>query len=35
MWHEIELQAFHAFREWHVWLMLRLAELKRELELAD
>lgn len=31
MWHEIEMEAYHAFREWHIWLLLRMAELKREL----
>lgn len=27
----IEQQAFHAFREWPLWLVLRMAELKREI----
>ena len=26
-WQQIEEQAFHAFREWHVWLVLRAREL--------
>ncbi len=28
---QIEQQAFHAFREWPLWLVLRMAELKREI----
>jgi hypothetical protein len=26
-WHAIEEQAYHAFREWPVWLVLRQKEL--------
>jgi len=26
-WQQIEEQAFHAFREWHLWLVLRSREL--------
>jgi hypothetical protein len=26
-WQQIEEQAFHAFREWHIWLHLREREL--------
>ena len=26
-WQQIEEQAFHAFREWHLWLVLREREL--------
>lgn len=28
MWQEIEEQAFHAYREWPLWLVLRLHELQ-------
>lgn len=35
-WQQIEEQAFHAFREWPLWLVLRQRELsKRELCFAD
>lgn len=26
-WQELETQAYHAFREWHLWLVLREREL--------
>lgn len=26
-WQELETQAYHAFREWHLWLILREREL--------
>jgi hypothetical protein len=26
-WQELEKQAYHAFREWHIWLALREREL--------
>ncbi|MBE2272327.1 MAG: hypothetical protein IAE80_29095 [Anaerolinea sp.] len=26
-WQELEAQAYHAYREWHVWLVLREREL--------
>lgn len=26
-WQELETQAYHAFREWHIWLVLREREL--------
>lgn len=26
-WQDLEKQAYHAYREWHLWLMLRLREL--------
>lgn len=28
---QIEQQAFHAFREWPLWLVMRMNELKREI----
>lgn len=30
-WHQIEEQAFHAYREWPLWLVLRQRELQRQL----
>jgi hypothetical protein len=33
-WHEIETQAFHAFREWPLWLVLRQRELQRQVHAA-
>ena len=29
-WQQIEEQAFHAFREWPLWLVLRQRELARQ-----
>jgi len=29
-WQQIEDQAFHAFREWPLWLVLRRRELQRQ-----
>lgn len=26
-WQELETQAYHAYREWHLWLVLREREL--------
>ena len=31
IWHELEQQAYHAYREWHIWLMLRARELSERL----
>lgn len=28
IWQEIEEQAFHAYREWPLWLVLRICELQ-------
>lgn len=28
---QIERDALHAFREWPIWLLLRIAELKRQM----
>ena len=28
MWQDIEEQAFHAYREWSLWLVLRIRELQ-------
>lgn len=28
IWQEIEEQAFHAYREWPLWLVLRIRELQ-------
>jgi hypothetical protein len=28
LWQDIEKQAFHAYREWSLWLVLRLRELQ-------
>ena len=30
-WQDLEKQAYHAFREWHLWLMLRTRELEERL----
>ena len=30
-WQDLEKQAYHAYREWHLWLMLRLRELDERL----
>ena len=31
-WQDLEKQAYHAYREWHLWLMLRRRELDERLE---
>lgn len=31
-WQQIEEQAFHAFREWPLWLVLRERELRQQIE---
>ena len=31
-WQQIEQQAFHAYREWPIWLVLRQRELLRQME---
>ena len=31
-WHAIEEQAYHAFREWPIWLVLRQIELSQHLQ---
>jgi len=30
-WQELEKQAYHAYREWHIWLALRERELSERL----
>lgn len=30
-WHDLEVQAYHAFREWPIWLLLRQRELDKHL----
>lgn len=30
-WHDLEQQAYHAYREWQVWLVLRERELDQRL----
>ena len=30
-WQDLEKQAYHAYREWHLWLMLRMRELDERL----
>lgn len=30
-WQDLEKQAYHACREWHIWLMLRTRELEERL----
>ena len=34
-WEKIEEQAYHAFREWPIWLVLRQAELSQHLQPAN
>jgi hypothetical protein len=34
-WQQIEEQAFHAFREWPLWLVLRRRELEQQLHRAQ
>ncbi len=31
-WLDLEQQAYHAYREWHLWLVLRERELAARLE---
>lgn len=33
-WEKIEEQAYHAFREWPIWLLLRQVELSQHLQQA-
>lgn len=34
-WEKIEEQAYHAFREWSIWLLLRQGELSQHLQQAN
>ena len=34
-WQQIEEQAFHAFREWPLWLVLRERELAQQIDRAQ
>ena len=34
-WEKIEEQAYHAFREWPIWLLLRQVELSQHLQQAN
>lgn len=34
-WEKIEEQAYHAFREWPIWLLLRQQELSQHLQQAN
>lgn len=34
-WEKIEEQAYHAFREWPIWLVLRQVELSQHLQQAN
>ncbi|MEO1644345.1 MAG: hypothetical protein AAFR67_04115 [Chloroflexota bacterium] len=34
-WEKIEEQAYHAFREWPIWLRLRQVELSQHLQQAN